>query len=78
MDRLTTAIQPLTGFTGMTPEQMAKMLLSEEAALCAKCFNDMDHQQPLVQYVSNLVNHPTKLPNLFQFRLMKKGAGHVD
>jgi hypothetical protein len=74
-DRLTVAVAPMQEMLGLTTEETVKSLLAD-AAICATCFNRNNEQQPLEDYVKDLIEHPTHIPRLFQFTLVRKGARH--
>lgn len=76
-DRFTATIEPLVGLTRMSVEQIVDILMSEGAEVCASCFNKMNEEQPLSEFIKQLAEHPTAvLPDLFRFQLVKKGEHH--
>jgi hypothetical protein len=77
-DRFIAVVGPLVDLVDLTAEQIVEALTSSDALVCAKCFNEMDEEEPLGEFIKHIAKHPTQMAALmFEFTLMHKGANHV-
>lgn len=76
-DRVVVAMKKLTLMFGVEINTFVSSLL-DEAAICARCFNEKEMQEPLQNFAAKIEASIVEHPSMFRWTLVQKGKDHVD